>query len=369
MTLSEDSLARLTLRQLRQKASDLGVPLYSRKSKAKLVKEIAFKEKNISSSNQSLDKQSGPFWSQKTLEKISFFKSQANTKVVFLPRDPQWAYVFWEISESDKKRAQSQNANSLCLRLLDVTGVENGTAHRQTLQELQVDSHNTEWYLPIPMSDRDYRVELGYRAGSRWISLGFSSVARVPLLQPTGQVLDQFVPFSLDDKPNTLNDSTNVNSIVSEATDSGLHERLYKNATDHFRNIRIGSEEFQQNPFSGQSSLNDSGSGIWASGLNQSGLGGVAPRDSFFWLVADAELIVYGSTDPSAKLTIGDQEVPLSNDGTFRLQVPFRDGIQKYPIEASVEEGGQKRNITMQFERITPEDNTTPNLSQKAEWF
>ena len=153
--------------------------------------------------------------------------------------------------------------------------------------------------------------------------------------------------------------------------DTGLHERLYRSATNHFRTIRKGSEEFQENPYSGNTSFNDSGSGLWASGRNQSGVGGVAvaPQENFFWLVADAELIVYGSTDPEAKLTIGDQEVPLSNDGTFRLQVPFRDGVQKYPIEASVQEGEQTRKITMQFERITPEDNTNPNQPVKGEWF
>ena len=40
MTKSQDTLSRLTLRQLRYKASDLGVTLYSRKSKALLIKEI-----------------------------------------------------------------------------------------------------------------------------------------------------------------------------------------------------------------------------------------------------------------------------------------------------------------------------------------
>ena len=41
VTQSLSSLARLTLRQLRQIASDLGVPLYSRKSKEALVGEVA----------------------------------------------------------------------------------------------------------------------------------------------------------------------------------------------------------------------------------------------------------------------------------------------------------------------------------------
>ena len=72
-------------------------------------------------------------------------------------------------------------------------------AHPHTLQEVPVDSHATEWYLPVPLSDRDYRVELGYRvSGGGWISLAFSSVARVPALHPSEQILDQFVPFSLE---------------------------------------------------------------------------------------------------------------------------------------------------------------------------
>ena len=369
MTQSEDSLARLTLRQLRQKASELGVPLYSRKSKSNLVKEINAKQTILNNDIQNKKTQGISFWKNKNNELISgsIFRNSTNTRVVFLPRDPQWAYVFWEISEGDRKRAQSQKASRLCLRLLDVTGVNSATAHRQTLQEVQVDSHNTEWYLPIPMSDRDYRVEIGYRSGSRWTSLAFSSSARVPLLQPSGQILDQFVPFSLEE--NVANNSTLIKDPSGLTPDNALHERLYRSATNNMRNMRIGSEQLHENLASGQYGLNESGSGVWASGLNQSGLGTLPSRDGYFWLAADAELIVYGSTDPSARLMIGDQEVPLSSDGTFRLQVPFRDGVQKYPIEASVEEGGQKRNITMQFERITPEDNTNPNDKNKGEWF
>ena len=111
------------------------------------------------------------------------------------------------------------------------------------------------------------------------------------------------------------------------------------------------------------------GAGLWASGRNESGLGGVAPRQRSFWLVADAELIVYGATDPSARLTIGGEEVPLSTDGTFRIQVPFRDGEQMYAIEATASDGEQKRNITLNFKRETPEDNSNPASEARAEWF
>ena len=98
--------------------------------------------------------------------------------------------------------------------------------------------------------------------------------------------------------------------------------------------VGLVRKEFQEGVDSSSDTygLNDSGVGLWASGRNESGLGGVAPRQRSFWLVADAELIVYGATDPSARLTIGGEEVPLSTDGTFRIQVPFRDGEQMYAI-------------------------------------
>jgi len=231
-----------------------------------------------------------------------------------------------------------------------------------------VDSHATEWYLPVPLSDRDYRVELGYRvSGGGWISLAFSSVARVPALHPSEQILDQFVPFSLDTPPSPI--TPQPLQPLQPSSDNGLHERLYQTATLGTRRLGRGSEAFHEMAESSGAGLNASGAGFWASGRNESGAGVVAARQRSFWLVADAELIVYGATDPSAKLSIGGEEVPLSSDGTFRIQVPFRDGQQVYAIEAVAADGEQKRNITLDFERTTPEDNSNPSDQAVAEWF
>ncbi len=359
MAKSLGSLARMTLRQLRQVASDLGVALYSRKSKDQLMAAIEERQdqETIEPTLQAIEAELEPAP-----------RPQAETSVVFLPRDPQWAYVFWEISDADRAAAQAAGATQLCLRVADVTGLPGGSAHPHTLQEVIVDSHATEWYLPVPLSDRDYRVELGYRKGSSggWMSLAFSSVARVPALHPSDQILDQFVPFSLESAPAPTLPAT----VEPSGGDSGLHERLYQSATSQWRRISRGSEAFHELEGAGLESgeLNASGMGIWASGRD-SGIGGVAPRQRSFWLVADAELIVYGATDPSARLSIGGEEVPLSADGTFRVQVPFRDGKQLYPIEAVAADGEQKRNITLEFTRSTPEDNSNPAEKAASEWF
>ncbi|MEB3305451.1 MAG: DUF4912 domain-containing protein, partial [Cyanobacteriota bacterium] len=56
-------------------------------------------------------------------------------------------------------------------------------------------------------------------------------------------------------------------------------------------------------------------------------------------------------------------------DGTFRIQVPFRDGQQVYPIEAVAADGEQKRSITLEFRRSTPEAHVNPAEEAVAEWF
>ena len=356
---SLQSLAVMTLRQLRQIASDIGVSLYSRKSKEELVEAISTYQRETGRTLEAIEAEMTPAP-----------RPEAETRVVFLPRDPQWAYVFWEIAEEDRQEAEQLGATQLCLRVADVTGLSGGSSHPHTLQEVVVDSHATEWYLPVPLSDREYRVELGYRkaAGGGWISLAYSSVARVPALLPSEQILDQFIPFSLDASPSAL-PAPAAAAAAMEPADSGLHERLYQTATARWRRLGRGSEGFHELENSAAVGDHFSGVGIWASGRNESGGGGVAPRQRAFWLVADAELIVYGATDPSARLTIGEEEVPLSAEGTFRVQVPFRDGQQVYPIEAIAADGEQHRNITLEFRRSTPEDNSNPASQAIAEWF
>jgi hypothetical protein len=136
-----------------------------------------------------------------------------------------------------------------------------------------------------------------------------------------------------------------------------------------------GSEAFHEFDFelsegatAAPGNLNDSGAGVWASGRNESGEGGVA-RPRSFWLVADAELIVYGATDPSATLTIGDQVVPLKSDGTFRMHVPFKDGQQLYPIFAVAADGDQKRSISLEFTRETPHANVNSKSDAVTHWL
>jgi hypothetical protein len=125
-----------------------------------------------------------------------------------------------------------------------------------------------------------------------------------------------------------------------------------------------------------------SGVGMWAvptmSGLTMSGVGmsgvgfsasmpPIRPRQ--FWLVADAELIVYGATEPDANVTIGGRPIKLNPDGTFRFQMSFQDGLIDYPIMAVAADGEQTRSIHMKFTRETPSRNTNTKEEAVPEWM
>jgi len=357
-------LASLSIRQLREVARSLGVSRYSTANREGLAEAIA------GSPDAGVDAEAIEAANLAAIEAemAPAGRPAATTRVVFLPRDPQWAYVFWDISEADRQQAVAAGGSQLCLRVADVTGMAAGSAHPHTLQEVVVEPSASEWYLPVPLCDRDYRVELGYRkAAGGWISLAFSSVARVPSLHPSELILDQFVPFSLEAGPDVA-----AAAAIAAAPSTGLHERVYQSATSGWRRLGRGSEAFHeldQAALAGEGEgFSASAAGLWASGLSASGAG-LAARQRSFWLVADAELIVYGATDPSARLSIGGEDVPLSPDGTFRIQVPFRDGQQLYPIEAIAADGEQRRNITLEFRRTTPEANVNSREAAVPEWF
>jgi hypothetical protein len=72
-----------------------------------------------------------------------------------------------------------------------------------------------------------------------------------------------------------------------------------------------------------------------------------------FWFRADAELIIYGATEPTAVVTSGGRRIPLQPDGTFYIRMHFPDGLHDFPLEAVAEDGEQRRAIRLTFERRT----------------
>jgi hypothetical protein len=70
------------------------------------------------------------------------------------------------------------------------------------------------------------------------------------------------------------------------------------------------------------------------------------PKERKFWLVVNTELIVYGATEPDAKVKVQGRDIKLRPDGTFSLRFARPDGKQVIPVHATSSDGIDERTIT-----------------------
>ena len=301
---------------------------------------------------------------------------QPPTVIQLVAQDAHWLQVTWQLSANAADLLHSATGNSLALRLMPVADDSgSGGLTPMVRLEVMVDAGSTSWWLPVPVSGAAYRIALGLRqAGGLWQSLAISEAVMVPV------AADDPLPPTSGPHSDLETMATPIASAVSTA---GVdHERLYQLATSASpRRRRVGSELLHEQSRSqalqqqqgAETALHASGAGFWASGRSASGMGlsgaGVQPRQRSFWLVADAQLIVHGATDATAQLQIGAERIDLEADGTFHIQVPFPDGEQRYPIEATAADGVQKRWKHLVFWRSTPQAQLNRREDALAEWF
>jgi hypothetical protein len=81
-------------------------------------------------------------------------------------------------------------------------------------------------------------------------------------------------------------------------------------------------------------------------------MGAEWPQARGFWFNINAELVVYGATEPNAQLTIGGRAVQLRPDGTFSFRFALPDGNYSLPITVYSAQG-EVRGAELEFFRGT----------------
>ncbi|MEG5037845.1 MULTISPECIES: DUF4912 domain-containing protein [unclassified Microcoleus] len=453
MAKERPPLEEMTLRQLRRVASECGVSRYSRMRKSQLLASIQEIQRTKFSYSPSRKLEA-----QEAVEAAKFELGQEDrtggslssvdegladlpngygeSRVVLMPRDPEWAYTYWDIPNDRKEELRRQGGQQLALRIYDVTDVNLDNQSPHSIQEYPCDELAREWYVPIPVSDRDYAIDIGYRcADGRWLVLARSAQVRVPPVYPSDWIEDQFITLDWEEElqGKTFAELVPPAKKVAQAangfgysTSNAIYEQIFGMA-ESAESLRVAGSVFgsmqhvagsvQQVGIHEQalsSYVFPSGVGMWAaptmsgltasgvgmsgltasgvgmsgltmsgvgmsgltmsgfgmSGVGMSGVGFAAPmRPRQFWLVADAELIVYGATEPDATVYVGGQPIKLNADGTFRFQMSFQDGLIDYPIFAVAADGEQNRAIHLKFNRETPERRTNTKQDAVVEWL
>jgi hypothetical protein len=204
-------LEEMTLRQLRKVASEYEVSRYSRMRKTELIDAIrAIDAQRSQPAPAAPVTPTEPDMLSTDQTEVEAFKyapvapadvetlaavdeglsdlpsGYGESRIVLMPRDPQWAYTYWDVPNSHKEELRRQGGARLALRFYDVTDIDVNTQSPHSLQQYECDEMAREWYLPIPVSDRDYAAEIGYLCNDgRWLVLARSIIgthsSRVPL--------------------------------------------------------------------------------------------------------------------------------------------------------------------------------------------
>jgi len=252
-------------------------------------------------------------------------------RVVVMVRDPYWLHAYWELTHQAVQRAeaalgQDWHGARPIMRLFDVSAQETTATSETPVRDVEIHGGCNNWYLEVTKPPRSFRVDIGYvsRRGQFFV-LARSNVVSTPKAGVTDQ---------LDENWSDL-DPSSADRILSMS--SGFDSTHAANTVE----LKELFEERLRRPL-GAPAVTGYGSGALVPG-----------KVKKFWFQLDAELIVYGATEPNARVTLQGEPVKLRPDGTFTMRFSLPDGRQIIPAVASSADGVEERTVVLAVERNT----------------
>jgi len=250
-----------------------------------------------------------------------------DNKIVLLVRDPQMVMAYWELtpkylSQKLDEAGLGEQSVDFILRLYQVDAVQGHTIRHY---DYPLYTMTRNYYFEVPESGKSYQVDFGVITPSGdFVTLVRSNVVSVPRETMSPEVDEQWMTLA----------------------DEESFRRLYQLSGGETWRTQEGSEHL----ISGRADVTNPSSGISSFGASD---WQYQQKDRDFFLNLNAELIVYGETDPKAEVSIAGEKIRLNSDGTFSLRMNFPDGTIKIPVEAVSPDKVETRTIEPTFYRIT----------------
>jgi len=304
------------------------------------------------------------------------------TKKLFLTaRDPHWLYANWDLTREQQSKLNARSAEGHLILRVYASKIEG-----HPLYEIHVHPESRHWFAHVERAGIPYIAELGYySAVGRWMRVASSSATFTPPDSISEDTSAEFatIPFEfpftklLDIVKAAVSENRPLAQAVEELRRAGhpalprINGEPISNwtgeqetalakivAIDESRRVWMGSFEITElirrrlaqeiSSLGLMSSLGISSLGI--SSLS-SPFGGMPAKG--FWFNVNAELIIYGATEPDAKVTIGGHAIKLRHDGTFSFRFALPDGQYDLPAVAVSADGTDARAADLKFSRQT----------------
>jgi hypothetical protein len=250
-------------------------------------------------------------------------------RIVVMVRDPYWLHAYWELTHHAIQRAeaalgQDWHGSKPILRVFDVSSQDTTSTSESIVRDIEIHGGCNNWYIEVSNPPRSFRVDIGYlsRRGQFFV-LARSNIVNTPRAG-VSDVIDE----NWSDLDNKSADRIYAMSNGFDPNASSLE-------------LRQLLEERLRRPL-GSPALSSFGSGAL-----------LPEKVRKFWFQIDAELIVYGATEPNARVTLQGEPVKLRPDGTFTMRFSLPDSRQIIPAVANSADGVEERTIVLAVERNT----------------
>ena len=250
-------------------------------------------------------------------------------RIVVLVRDAFWLHAFWELTSASIERARAAMGQDWhlarpALRLLEVSEADGGSASERVVEDVTIHGGVSNWYLHITGPVRNYRVEIGYlAAGGRFFSISRSNIVTPPA-PGTSDVIDQHWA-------GVAEDFDKIYAMSGGYNPEGANQELQQLFEERLRRPM------------GSPLMTRYGEGTEA----------FFPSRGLFKLEVDAEMILYGITEPDSHVAVRGEPVKLRPDGSFTLRMSLPNHRQVIPVVASAANGTEQRTIVLALERNT----------------
>jgi hypothetical protein len=308
--------------------------------------------------------------------------SYGTGKLFLTARDPHWLYAHWDLPREEQFRHNARSLDRhLILRVFAAAAPESPTS------EIHVHPESKHWFIHVEQAGAAYTTELGYyQAGRKWKSLSTSTPQRTP---PDNISKDATVKFATI--PAELSFETMLALLKETAGEAAQNtplahavDRIRPRAREYFPGgaapgdwtveqeqalgnvlaadragvALLSSDEFvpPEAEVSWPEFAFNFGTGETAplpspTSYVSSFFGGETPKD--FWFNINAELIIYGATEPNATVTFAGKQITLRPDGSFRFRFALPDGQFELPVTAVSADGTDGRAAELKFTRHT----------------
>jgi hypothetical protein len=284
-------------------------------------------------------------------------------------RDPHWLFAYWDLSWQQMADYRGQSSDGrLVLRAFEKN-------HPKPIQELTLGHDTRNWYIPVNKPATTYHTELGFwRHDGSFHVISRSREVATPPETLSADTTARFVTIPIDFTFRELLGIIRGHMRDGEKLADALHrlqaagfkfpfqvglelgpwsaeqaaalEQIL--GGDLLRRINMGSFEISE--WLRRRLLEELSSGMF-SAFSPGGASWPGAREKGFWFAVNAELIIYGATQPDAKVTIDGKPVKLRSDGTFSFNFAFPDGQYRLPVVAVSASADERREVDLTFER------------------